>query len=249
MILLVSGEGARDIGACCNGQGECSGTDFRPGPMAVIIDKLVEPIANDSWIGLGAMDFISRSKLSSLSRELPMALPGKKREPETIPLFKNARALAKLAQKSACYNKTPTGAVLFHDTDGTHSTKQGLFEKKWQAMEDGFNAAQFDYGVPMVPKPKSEAWLLCALKSNPYQSCARLEELLPGNDSAIHPAKAQLGLALTASRKQVSDLADMVTDGTINPNRIDMPSFNRFKERLEWVTRAMLGLPQPATGA
>lgn len=28
----------------------------------------------------------------------------------------------------------------------------------------------------MVPRPKSEAWLLCALKPNPYQHCAALEE-------------------------------------------------------------------------
>ncbi len=56
----------------------------------------------------------------------------------------------------------PVIAVLFRDSDGTASSGRGLWEDKRKSIEDGFGEAGFDYGVPMIPKPKSEAWLLCA---------------------------------------------------------------------------------------
>jgi hypothetical protein len=97
----------------------------------------------------------------------------------------------------------------------------------------------------MMPNPKSEAWLLCALKENPYQSCARLETSIPGNDNAVHPAKIKLDERLTEIGRSNGDIIDMLTNRIIDPNRIDMPSFNRFKERLKQVTREMCGLPPP----
>ena len=42
MIVVLSGEGAADIGACTNQQGLCSGSDFLPGPMTVLIDQALE---------------------------------------------------------------------------------------------------------------------------------------------------------------------------------------------------------------
>jgi hypothetical protein len=174
---------------------------------------------------------------------------GKKRDYETAFFFKNARALARLAiEKSKSSRETPIGAVLFRDADGTRSTERGLFETKWKSIEDGFNAENFDTGIPMVPKPKSEAWILCALKSHQYQSCAPLEDSLSGNDTCPNPAKEQLEVILCSQGKTVNDLPDMVKDGTISPTRIDMPSFNQFRKRLETVTHKMLGQSRPTTG-
>lgn len=241
MIFVASGEGSSDIGACTNQTGRCSGTEFRAGPMAVILDKVVHSEINYSLLDSAAMEFVSEMTLAGLSRELPMALSaGKKRDYETAYHFKAARALARLAAERKAAEGCEVGAVLFRDADGTRSTERGLYEAKRKSIEDGFVAETFPHGVPMVPKPKSEAWLLCALKANPYQHCADLEESLSGNDKSPNPAKAQLEARLTQLGKEVTDLSEMVKDGAIAPERIDMPSFNRFRERLVEVTQAML---------
>ena len=39
MIVVLSGEGRSDLGACRNAQGHCSGDTFAPGPMTVLVDK------------------------------------------------------------------------------------------------------------------------------------------------------------------------------------------------------------------
>ncbi len=247
MILLVSGEGSSDIGTSEYGADQDAGAAFRPGPMAVMIDKLFDLTAQFSLLDSGAMEFVSKHDLCALSKRLPMALAGRKRGYEMAVFFKNARALARLAKEKArsLPPATPVGAVLFHDADGTRSTERGLAETKRESISTGFAAEDFANGVPMVPKPKSEAWLLCALKPHPYQSCAGLETSLSGNDNAPHSAKDQLTAVLTARGKTVGDLADMVRDGTVSPSRIDMPSFNQFRDRLATVVCQMLGRPVP----
>jgi hypothetical protein len=95
----------------------------------------------------------------------------------------------------------------------------------------------------MIPKPTSEAWLICALKEPPYQHCADLEETLSGTGKGRRPAKAILEGQLAARGKTIKDLSEMVDDGTISPFQIDMPSFSRFRGRIEQVTNRMLGRP------
>jgi hypothetical protein len=90
----------------------------------------------------------------------------------------------------------------------------------------------------MVPNPKSEVWLLCALQAAPYQNCARFETI-SGNDDSQHPAKAQLAEALAAHPRGSEDEADLVTAGVIDVHRIDMPSFNEFRERMVEVAEAL----------
>jgi hypothetical protein len=236
MILVLSGEGPGDIGVWTDG-------NFRPGPMAVMIDKLVGQITGYSLLLIEAAEFVSEGELSRLSRKLPMTIKGKKRDYETAFFFKNARALAREAKERARDKRCPIGAVLFRDAD---SIDRRVYKDKWNSIEGGFLAEEFSHGVPMVPKPKSEAWLLCALKPQAYQNCANLEDSLSGNDNSPNPAKEQLERILATRKRTVSDLAKMVEDGTIVPGRIDMPSFQRFRFRLEHVARALLGLSHSA---
>jgi len=42
MILVLSGEGPTDLGRCNNGAGECLDGSLDIGPLAVIIDKMIE---------------------------------------------------------------------------------------------------------------------------------------------------------------------------------------------------------------
>ena len=84
----------------------------------------------------------------------------------------------------------------------------------------------------MLPEPRSEAWLLCALKkSQPYQHCDGFEAE-SGNDDAPNSLKRQLegvlGKTLSAGM-----LSYLVCSGKVDANQIDMPSFNEFRKRLK----------------
>ncbi|MNY52661.1 hypothetical protein D3C86_1883510 [compost metagenome] len=87
----------------------------------------------------------------------------------------------------------------------------------------------------MLPRPKSEAWLLCALKEVPYQNCEKLEEE-SGNDGAVNSLKDRLAsrLGQDATRKLLNEI---LSEGRIDAARIDMPSFNEFRDDLERVIR------------
>jgi hypothetical protein len=242
MILLVSGEGPTDIGSCVGGGAECEGADFQAGPMALMMDQLVKPIWGYSPLEATAFVLASKNAVADRSRQLgSVALPGLKRAKETSYFFKNARALARMALERTT-PQSPVGAVLFHDSDGTHSMGISLWQDKWNSIANGFEAEEFTLGVPMVPKPKSEAWLLCAVQQHPYTNCARFEDI-SGNDASPNSAKRQFDAALAARGKEYDDVCDLIEEGSIQASNLSMPSYDRFRERLEQVARMMAGRP------
>jgi hypothetical protein len=125
--------------------------------------------------------------------------------------------------------EAPVVAVLFRDGDGTNAKKQ--WDEKVQSIIRGFELADFQTGVPMVPNPKSEAWLICALRSPPYANCSSLEDQ-PGNDNSKNSLKKQLECLCGGSHPSAAAQAGWVRDGKVDPTRIDMPSFSVFKEYL-----------------
>jgi hypothetical protein len=100
-------------------------------------------------------------------------------------------------------------------------------------MLNGFDEEGFSRGVPMIPKPKSEAWLICALKSNPYQGCDALEDR-SGSDRSPKSLKKELENLL--GKQPTRDLlCDKIRTMAVDIDKIKMPSFNAFRERLEKV--------------
>jgi hypothetical protein len=242
MILLVSGEGPSDIGCCVTGGAACEGVDFKAGPMTLLIDQIVEPIWGYSPLDTTAFVHAAESVVADRSRQLGgVALPGLKRAKETGYFFKNARALARMAVERTT-PQSPVGAVFFRDSDGTRSMGNSLWQEKWDSIATGFEAEAFMLGVPMVPKPKSESWLLCTVQEHPYTNCARFEDI-SGNDASPNSAKKQFEDALAARGKEYDDVCDMIQEGAIQAASLEMPSYDRFRERLEQVARTMAGLP------
>jgi hypothetical protein len=125
-------------------------------------------------------------------------------------------------------------AILFRDSDGTASAGRGLWAEKRQSMLDGFAQEGFLRGVPMIPKPKSEAWLLCALRANPYQGCESLEDR-SGNDDSPNSLKRELKEIMGEELPVTEILCGLIEDGKIDVDRIAMPSFGAFRSRLEEV--------------
>lgn len=246
MYVLLSGEGPSDLGQCELGLDRCEVENFQPGPMSWVVDHLVESFQgfDFSHVESGCVGFVSESYLAEnkAKRTKKLSLPGLDTKKETRYFYENARALAIAAkEKSAEINDTVI-AVLFRDSDGTASAGRGHWESKRQSILDGFEQEDFkEYGVAMIPKPKSEAWLLCAVKDNSYQHCQKLEDE-SGNDTSQRPLKDQLSEALQGDAS-TEQLNDMIRNHHIDVHRIDMPSFNVFKDNLKEVVKNALGLP------
>jgi hypothetical protein len=236
MLILLSGEGATDMGRCEMQTHECEGANFRAGPMALLVDQVVARVWDYSPRDTGAFCFLSRSGLARYCKDnvRAVALPGKKRGPGMGGHFKHARGLARRARQRAQAEDSPVGAVLFRDSDGTNAAPLDLWERILHAIDSGFAAEEFEFGVAMVPRPKSEAWILCAVKANPYQGCPALEDA-PGNDASPNSLKRRLDDVLAGNGQTVGDLNQMVEDGQIDALQIDMPSFHRFRARMETV--------------
>jgi hypothetical protein len=241
MLLMLSGEGSGDIGACRVAADECEGAEFQPGPMAWLIEKLVEPAWGYSPLDSSAFVFVPEGSLGRYCKAniRAIALPGKQRPQETRFFFKNARGLGRMAKAKTVTAECPVGAVLFHDMDGTRSTPVNEWKAKVRSIEDGFAAEQFDLGVAMVPRPKSEAWLLCAVKENAYQNCEALEDE-SGNDASPNNLKTQLDVVLQRHGRTTRELPEMIENGTIEALRIKMQSYTEFRTQMEDVASRML---------
>jgi hypothetical protein len=237
MYFLLSGEGPWDIGTCTSDAEVCEGDDYQPGPMAVMADQIVEARHKYSPLESGCCGFVHKSVIERRESELkavkkPVAGPGKRRAIETHYFFRNARSLAKIAIEQEGRREEEVVAVLFRDAD-TATAGRGSWEDKRRAVLDGFQVEGFSRGVPMIPKPTSEAWLLCALKSTPYQNCEKLEErsARPKSANSLKDERETI-LGGEPTREM---LCDLVAGRTVDINRIEMPSFAKFRSRLKEV--------------
>ncbi|MFA6012740.1 MAG: hypothetical protein WC799_22305 [Desulfobacteraceae bacterium] len=235
MYFLLSGEGQTDMGRCPDNINVCEGSRHLSGPMAIIVSQIVEQRLGFSFMDTQRYGFVSEKELVNKASVLksikkPLMLTGQKKKQETGYFYRNARALALCAKEKEAELGDQVIAVFFRDSDGTASADRGLWKDKWDSMIRGFNDEGFDRGVPMMPKPKSEAWIICAIKKNPYQGCNALEER-SGNDKSPKALKKELAEILGALPTREM-LCGMVNDGTIDINRIDMPSFQAFRSVL-----------------
>ena len=237
MIVVLSGEGVSDLGQCTNALGECSGDDYQMGAMAILLDKMIEPKMGYSLRTLpNAYQFVSEAVLEEheiqrKSEQKKFAFAGKKHGKETGYFYINAWMLGEIAlKKEQALNDTAI-AILFRDCDGTRSSKSAMWDIKHESMLSGFQRSGFSRGVPMLPKPKSETWLICAAQKQAYQGCEKLEDL-PGNDDSSNSAKKQLD-AIFGHHKTATELRDWLEEIPFDVERAQsMPSFKTFNDDL-----------------
>lgn len=237
MYLLVCGEGCTDIGSLDYTTGV-----FTPSAMYHMIDKLIELKIHYSLHTCTPenIQYISKSKLVEISKRLRV-LPKKETPQGTLFFYKQARALAMLAeekQEEVGYN-APVIAVLFHDTDGTNTASSTLYQEKYQSILYGLKSDKFSKGVAMLPKPKSEAWLLYCMDRffSPvvFKQVSNYEDL-PGNDSSPNSAKKEYASKLERFACTHEDICERIDD-TFDLMKIDLPSFVDFRTRLFEVLR------------
>lgn len=242
MKILLSGEGPTDLGVCRNAQGRCDGADFKHGPMTQLLIQLLEPLLHYSLTDYPeSFSYVSETVLCAHTKATPTRLQptrGKKKGVETSYFYGNAMTLGYMARDLATKLGDSVVAVFFRDTDGTRHSPAGLWQDKWQSVCDGFNHSGFTRGVPMLPKPKSEAWLLCLADTNRSGSCELLERQ-SGNDQSPNSAKSRLDTAL-GQHHTAEQLCDWIVDHPVDVDRMNtMPSFKAFHEVLVGVVQEL----------
>lgn len=242
MMLILSGEGPTDLGRCRTPAGLCSGDDFARGPLATLLDKLLEPMLGYRPIESSAdcVCFVPKAELLQRQKQRRarggIALVGKKREQETGYFYANAWTLGEIAIKEELARNDRGIAVFHRDSDSTGSTLRSEWGTKFKSIEDGFLRAGYDRGVPMLPRPISEAWLLCVAKEYPSNAAALEDEA--GNDKAGSPLKGQLACNLGLEDPSAEELADWMDNAVVDATRLTaMPSFARFHTALQDAAR------------
>jgi hypothetical protein len=220
MHLVLSGEGASDVGS-----------DLKNiGPITKLVDRAIERRLGYSLVEYQALTLFSKAALADCAKRMkPRSRKGKKQPSETRFFYNNARALALLAGAVEVEDRV---VVLFRDADGTATSNRQEWANKFQSMLDGFAVEGLTMGVPILPKPKSEAWWLCALRDG-YQNCQQLEDE-SGNDASPNSLKSQIEAYLGEPATYLL-LNDKIDNGQIEIDRIDMDSLNKFKKRLNEV--------------
>ena len=210
--------------------------------MVNLACQIVEAEAGYSPLGSLCCALVKRAALNAEVADLKgqkkrLRLSGHRSPKETLYFERSARAMARWAKRWEEEKHDEVVAILFHDVDTNNSSGRGEWNAKWDAMLLGFRHESFSRGVPMIPKPTSEAWILCALKSNPYERCQALEER-SGSPKAKSPLKLELK-ALLGEKPTREMLCRLVEEGRIDSGKIDMPSFNAFRDRLKEVMRGI----------
>jgi len=236
MYFLLSGEGPTDLGVGMPGPVIAEGADYLYSPLALMVDQIAENRLNYSPLDVLCCGYLSKQRITERAAKLKAAkkalrLPGPRQAKEIRYFFNNARILSKFASEKAAERKDDVVAVLFRDSDAGASAGRGNWEAKRQLMQDGFDEESFSNGVPMIPKPTSESWLICALKSQPYHGCEQLEGRSSSQDSP-HSLKGELKQLLGDVNLRET-LCDLVRRRIIDYEKILMPSFSVFRHRLE----------------
>lgn len=230
MLVLFSGEGITDLGqADPSSFGVCAPGQWKPGPLAYLADQIYEKELDYSLIDASAY-FVPESVLTQMGKKLRH--PGLRGTGGNLYHRKGSQALASLAIAMGKRFGQPVVAVFFRDCDGSNASNPG-----WDALHasingerGGFSIMGLKTGVPMLPMPKSEAWLLCALK-NHYQNCNNLERT-SGNDRSPNSLKSQLKdcIGEYTSEQLCRLMRNEHGNLYINSSKIDMPSYNNFRQ-------------------
>lgn len=242
--IIVSGEGPTDFGEAKNEQLIANNDDFDQGPLFLLLLKLLDRHLPD-WNKDQELikTFIYRKALGAAAKASPVRLPSiNKAIKGHLEHTKRAYAFAQKANEVSLEHEGHI-AIYFHDTDGTQAELQREPDRqsnRVKAINLGFTTASYKTGVAMVPKPTSEAWLYCSCKDNPYQDCLQIETNLSGNNrSPKRSPKVILASAIGVENTNRVNLSTVVEK--LDVTKIDMPSFNQFRNDLKNAIRIVCG--------
>jgi hypothetical protein len=240
--IMVSGEGSGDIGSIYLDK-------FTKGPMSILIEKVLKrhmPYWNRDYFNNDvplnfkyvSHGFLKKKAENTAKGNGKFSLPGKGIYKLHGGQYKQARELAKLSIENECQV-----AIYFMDCDGKNSDKNIKSSRQSDIVETintGLRKGKAQSGIAMVPKPTSEAWLICHCQTTPYLNCGPLEINLSGNDKCPDENSPKKVL----EKYICVDYADaVVVDKAqeIDIDRIEMSSFKQFKSDAKSAIRQICG--------
>ncbi|MEW6350521.1 MAG: hypothetical protein AB1646_15765 [Thermodesulfobacteriota bacterium] len=204
--MLLSGEGPSDIGE----KDPQNGT-FNHGPIAVLTSRIL------AWNHKHDVTFHFRTRAELKSHVMtlkgkPKGQKGTAGKGHSLLAFK----LAWVAKENNC-----DVAVLMRDADNRD------FTEVYEEIRSGFVAARFDRGIPAVPVPKSEAWIICCVDPGESDRIERRSEDMK--------ALLEQKLRLHQTPDNIESWRDIVSSCDLCAVR--PPSFVRYKRDMEGAVR------------
>lgn len=225
MIVLCSGEGSSDIGVSVYDAERGTVTGVKWGAVGSILMRMLEECRGDEHDSdehcLVLKDEVA-DKAKSVRTQF---FPGEKHGKGSAYFRKAAYGFGLIASDKAKEEGEDVIAVLFRDSDPSNSTC-AVWQDKFDSVDSGFKAAGFDCGIPMIPKPTSEAWLLALCECHADNCCA-LE-----SETDRDALKKNLDKKLQSAGLGHEDFYLSLRDGSQPLGNLEyMPSFNAFKNR------------------
>lgn len=218
----------------------------KQGPLKDCVDQLL----NFFWDHRNYLQFkqVSRSDVSLSGKGKPekktaVVRGNKNKFPDHRSIVASAKCLAQKAEETAMENDEPHkwGVVFFHDLDAnTKASVDEIYDDSMKAMNEGFDSASFPYGVRMIPKTRSESWLLCLLDSDGGKNAKYFEDL-PMSDKSPNSGKKVLAEQLKVTESESYGFIEEKR-GNFDWTNLQAPSFLRFRDQLKNVSAKLLNL-------
>jgi hypothetical protein len=234
--FILCGEGPTDL--------YYNEIDRKQGPLKDCVDRLLDFF----WDYRNYLQFkqVSRTEISLSDKGKPekktsIVRGNKNKFPNHHFIVASAKCLAQKAEETAMENDEPHkwGVIYFHDLDAnTNASVDEIYNASMSAMNEGFDSASFPHGVPMIPKTRSESWLLCLLDSDGGRNAKYFEDL-PMSDKSPNSGKKVLAALLNVSENESYSRIEEKRD-TFDWTSLQAPSFLVFRDRLKTVSAKLL---------
>ena len=234
--FILCGEGPTDL--------YYNEVDQKQGPLKDCVDKLLDFF----WDDRNYIQFkqVSRTEVSLSDKGKPEKKTAvvrgvKNKFPCHRFIAASAKCLAQKAEETAMENDEPHkwGVIYFHDLDAnTKASVDEIYNASMKAMNEGFDSVSFPHGVPMIPKTRSESWLLCLLDPDGGAN-KRYFENLPMSDKSPNSGKKVLATMLKVSEDESYTIIEEKRD-TFVWAQLQAPSFLVFRDRLKTVSAKLL---------
>lgn len=216
----------------------------KQGPLKDCVDQLLDFF----WDNRNYIQFkqVSRPEVSQSIKGKPekktyIARGAKNKFPDHRSIAASAKCLAQKAEETAMEYDEPHkwGVIYFHDLDAnTKASVDEIYNDSMNAMNEGFDSVSFPHGVPMIPKTRSESWLLCLLDSDGGVNKRYFEDL-PMSDKSPNSGKKVLAAVLDVSEDESYSRIEEKRD-TFDWIGLQAPSFLVFRDRLKTVSAKLL---------
>ena len=216
----------------------------KQGPLKDCVDQLLDFF----WDNRNYIQFkqVSRPEVSQSIKGKPekktyIARGAKNKFPDHRSIAASSKCLAQKAEETAMEYDEPHkwGVIYFHDLDAnTKASVDEIYNDSMNAMNEGFDSVSFPHGVPMIPKTRSESWLLCLLDSDGGVNKRYFEDL-PMSDKSPNSGKKVLAAVLDVSEDESYSRIEEKRD-TFDWTGLQAPSFLVFRDRLKTVSAKLL---------